>query len=93
MFATISSCPSFKACENGRGAILLSVARGKVSEGIDFGNHLTDISFSFVFFFFSFTFCLNVPFLDHHLGRCVIMFGVPYVYTQSRIFKVRPTTY
>ena len=26
-----------KACENGRGAILLSVARGKVSEGIDFG--------------------------------------------------------
>ncbi|KAM3173331.1 hypothetical protein ACTXT7_012719 [Hymenolepis weldensis] len=48
------------ACENGRGAILLSVARGKVSEGIDF---------------------------DHHLGRCVIMFGVPYVYTQSRIFK------
>lgn len=28
---------SIKACENGRGAILLSVARGKVSEGIDFG--------------------------------------------------------
>ena len=26
-----------RACENGRGAILLSVARGKVSEGIDFG--------------------------------------------------------
>ncbi|VDL20290.1 unnamed protein product [Hymenolepis diminuta] len=51
-----------QACENGRGAILLSVARGKVSEGIDF---------------------------DHHLGRCVIMFGVPYVYTQSRIFKAR----
>ncbi|XP_014666749.1 PREDICTED: TFIIH basal transcription factor complex helicase XPD subunit-like [Priapulus caudatus] len=51
-----------KACENGRGAILLSVARGKVSEGIDF---------------------------DHHLGRCVIMFGIPYVYTQSRILKAR----
>ncbi|TPP62187.1 ERCC2 [Fasciola gigantica] len=51
-----------QACENGRGAILLSVARGRVSEGIDF---------------------------DHHLGRCVIMFGVPYVYTQSRIFKAR----
>ncbi len=50
MIVKISSCPSFKACENGRGAILLSVARGKVSEGIDFGNHLTDISFSFVFF-------------------------------------------
>ncbi|CAL8086325.1 unnamed protein product [Calicophoron daubneyi] len=51
-----------RACENGRGAVLLSVARSRVSEGIDF---------------------------DHHLGRCVIMFGVPYVYTQSRIFKAR----
>lgn len=51
-----------KACENGRGAVLLSVARGKVSEGVDF---------------------------DHHLGRCVIMFGIPFVYTQSRILKSR----
>lgn len=51
-----------KACENGRGAVLLSVARGKVSEGIDF---------------------------DHHLGRAVLMFGIPYVYTQSRILKAR----
>ncbi|XP_033079548.1 general transcription and DNA repair factor IIH helicase subunit XPD isoform X2 [Trachypithecus francoisi] len=51
-----------EACENGRGAILLSVARGKVSEGIDF---------------------------VHHYGRAVIMFGVPYVYTQSRILKAR----
>jgi DNA excision repair protein ERCC-2 len=51
-----------KACENGRGAVLLSVARGKVSEGIDF---------------------------EHHYGRCVVMFGVPYVYTQSRILKAR----
>lgn len=25
-----------EACNNGRGAVLLSVARGKVSEGIDF---------------------------------------------------------
>ncbi|KAI1295878.1 General transcription and DNA repair factor IIH helicase subunit XPD [Halotydeus destructor] len=51
-----------KACENGRGAVLLSVARGKVSEGVDF---------------------------EHHLGRAVIMFGIPYVYTQSRILKAR----
>ncbi|CAF1477747.1 unnamed protein product, partial [Didymodactylos carnosus] len=29
-----------KACDNGRGAVLLSVARGKVSEGVDFDNHL-----------------------------------------------------
>lgn len=51
-----------QACESGRGAVLLSVARGKVSEGVDF---------------------------DHHLGRAVLMFGIPYVYTQSRILKAR----
>ena len=34
--------------------MLLSVARGKVSEGIDF---------------------------DHHYGRAVVVFGIPYVYT------------
>ncbi|KAH9634609.1 hypothetical protein HF086_009261 [Spodoptera exigua] len=42
--------------------VLLSVARGKVSEGVDF---------------------------DHHLGRAVLMFGIPYVFTQSRILKAR----
>jgi hypothetical protein len=26
--------------------------------------------------------------VDHHLGRAVIMFGIPYVYTQSRVLKV-----
>lgn len=50
------------ACENGRGAVLLSVARGKVSEGIDF---------------------------DHHLGRAVLMFGIPFVYTQNRVLLAR----
>ncbi len=28
-----------RACDAGRGAILLSVARGKISEGIDFDHH------------------------------------------------------
>ncbi|ODO06201.1 DNA excision repair protein ERCC-2 [Cryptococcus wingfieldii CBS 7118] len=51
-----------EACNNGRGAVLLSVARGKVSEGIDF---------------------------DHNYGRAVIMFGIPYQYTESRILKAR----
>ncbi|KAL7750753.1 TFIIH/NER complex ATP-dependent 5'-3' DNA helicase subunit [Sorochytrium milnesiophthora] len=50
------------ACDNGRGAVLLSVARGKVSEGIDF---------------------------DHNYGRAVVMFGIPYQYTESRILKAR----
>ncbi|KAJ2793867.1 TFIIH/NER complex ATP-dependent 5'-3' DNA helicase subunit, partial [Coemansia helicoidea] len=51
-----------EACNNGRGAVLLSVARGKVSEGIDF---------------------------DHNYGRAVIMFGIPYQYTESRILRAR----
>jgi DNA excision repair protein ERCC-2 len=50
-----------QACENGRGAVLFSVARGKVSEGVDF---------------------------DHQYGRCVIMFGIPFQYTESRILRV-----
>ena len=28
-----------QACDNGRGAVLLSVARGKVSEGLDFDHN------------------------------------------------------
>lgn len=43
-------------------ALLLSVARGKVSEGVDF---------------------------DHHYGRAVILFGIPYQYTESRRLKAR----
>ena len=50
------------ACEKGRGAVLLSVARGKVSEGVDFTGHY---------------------------GRCIVMLGLPYVYTQSRLLKLR----
>ena len=71
-----------KACENGRGAILLSVARGKVSEGIDFGMRRRTIWGEDIF---SFTFSC----VDHQYGRAVIMFGIPYVYTQSRILKAR----
>ena len=51
-----------RACDIGRGAVLLSVARGKVSEGVDFENHY---------------------------GRAVIMFGVPFQYTESRLLKAR----
>ena len=28
-----------KACDNGRGAVFFSIARGKVSEGVDFAGH------------------------------------------------------
>ena len=42
--------------------MFLSVARGKVAEGIDF---------------------------DRHYGRAVVMYGVPYQYTLSRILRAR----
>ncbi|KAI5171010.1 DNA excision repair protein ERCC-2 [Nematocida sp. LUAm3] len=51
-----------KACNSGRGAILLSVARGKVSEGVDFSGHY---------------------------GRAVLVFGVPFQYTESPQLKKR----
>lgn len=38
LFANCNS-PYTQACDNGRGAVLLSVARGKVSEGIDFDHN------------------------------------------------------
>lgn len=51
-----------RACDSGRGAIFLCVARGKVAEGIDF---------------------------DQHYGRAVLVIGVPYQYTQSRVLGAR----
>lgn len=51
-----------KACDCGRGAIFMCVARGKVAEGIDF---------------------------DRHYGRCVIVLGVPFQYTESRVLRAR----
>ena len=51
-----------RACDCGRGAVFLSVARGKVAEGIDF---------------------------DRHYGRAVVMIGVPYQYTLSRVLRAR----
>lgn len=53
-----------RACNRGRGAVFLSVARGKVAEGIDF---------------------------DRHYGRAVIMFGIPFQYTLSRVLRARLT--
>tara|TARA_B110000305_G_scaffold158100_1_gene174833 strand:- start:77 stop:361 length:285 start_codon:yes stop_codon:yes gene_type:complete len=51
-----------KACDCGKGGLFLSVARGKVSEGINF---------------------------DRHYGRAVVLFGVPFQYTQSHTLRAR----
>jgi len=39
-YETALALDSYKnACDNGRGAVFFSIARGKVSEGVDFANH------------------------------------------------------
>ncbi|KAJ6229969.1 general transcription and DNA repair factor iih helicase subunit xpd [Anaeramoeba flamelloides] len=54
------------SCDCGRAAVLFCVARGKVSEGVDF---------------------------DNHYGRCIILFGVPYPYTEDTVIKARMLYY
>ena len=49
-------------CDCGRGAVFLSVARGKVAEGVDF---------------------------DRHYGRAVLLLGIPFQYTLSRVLRGR----
>lgn len=51
-----------RACDAGRGAVFLCVARGKVAEGIDF---------------------------DRHYGRAVLVIGVPFQFTESRVLRAR----
>ncbi|KAL1504663.1 hypothetical protein AB1Y20_008443 [Prymnesium parvum] len=51
-----------RACDCGRGAVFLSVARGKVAEGVDF---------------------------DRHYGRAVLLLGIPFQYTLSRVLRSR----
>lgn len=51
-----------RTIQQGRGAIMFCVARGKVSEGIDFKNEE---------------------------GRCVLLIGVPFAFTESVVIKER----
>lgn len=47
IYDTLNLSAISQACNNGRGAVLLSVARGKVSEGIDFDQYVA-VPFSLV---------------------------------------------
>lgn len=78
-----------RACDSGRGAIFLSIARGKVSAGLDIlllatidlvsernlTNNTPQVSEGINF--------------DRHYGRAVIIFGVPFQYTLSHILRAR----
>lgn len=63
IFETTLALDNFKrSCDSGKGALFLSISRGKVAEGVDF---------------------------DRHYGRCVVVLGVPYQYTQSISLNAR----
>ncbi|OAF68694.1 hypothetical protein A3Q56_03566 [Intoshia linei] len=69
-----------KSCNCGRGAVLISVARGKVSEGVDFKHHFGRL----VMFN---TYNINLIHVVD-LFKCII-FGIPYLHTQNAVFQVR----
>lgn len=68
-----------QACDNGRGAVLFSVARGKVSEGIDFDHNYgrAVIMFGYAPLFITW----------YHPNPTIC--SIPYQYTESRILKAR----
>ncbi|TFK76448.1 DNA repair helicase [Pluteus cervinus] len=68
-----------RACDNGRGAVLLSVARGKVSEGIDF-----DHNYGRAVIMFGHVYSFGFP-----LGLGFDKTSIPYQYTESRILRAR----
>lgn len=70
------------ACDNGRGACLLAVARGKVSEGNTTHLHRFQESISITIT----VGLVNTLLLPKFI---VILFGIPYQYTESRILKAR----
>ena len=70
---------SLQACDNGRGAVLLSVARGKVSEGIDFGECFT-LSTMFLLLvnvvYFLRHLTIKIPLEQIHLKKRLACFAV-----------------
>ena len=69
---------NLQACDNGRGAVLLSVARGKVSEGIDFDHNYgrAVIMFGHVYFF-DFLPRLGLTILASHISTQRVGFSKP----------------
>jgi DNA excision repair protein ERCC-2 len=69
-----------RACDNGRGAVLLSVARGKVSEGIDFDHNYGRAVIMFG--------CIVVVCIPMPRRLLIQSYSIPYQYTESRISRV-----
>ncbi len=76
-----------RACDCGRGAVFLSVARGKVRD-----RSMRDQFFAATCELTRVLFILQVSEginFDRHYGRAVIMFGVPFQYTLSHVLRAR----
>lgn len=70
-----------QACDNGRGAVLLSVARGKVSEGIDFDHNYGR---AVIMFGYAFLYSFATP-TDRRIQGSVPIYGKPYPQSPIRI--------
>lgn len=84
-----------EACNNGRGAVLLSVARGKVSEGIDFDQYvditgrITMVTNLLSAIMGELLSCLGMFSTQNSVSLVDLVLSIPYQYTESRILKAR----
>ncbi|ETO16216.1 hypothetical protein RFI_21142 [Reticulomyxa filosa] len=77
-----------KACDCGRGAIFLSVARGKVAEGVDFDRHYGRCVILFGIFIVFFI-RLLICFANTYPHPPFSFFGIPFQYSLSRVLRAR----
>jgi DNA excision repair protein ERCC-2 len=80
-----------RACDSGRGAVFLSVARGKVSkcQRICFARSVSCLALSHAVSSLRAAQVSEGINFDRHYGRAVVMFGVPFQYTLSHILRAR----
>ena len=73
-----------EACDQGRGAVLMSVSRGKVwwSKIIEKMDYLVEQ-------FLTKTIVSEGIDFSGHYGRAVLVFGIPFIFTQSRTLRAR----
>ena len=74
-----------EACDQGRGAVLMSVSRGKVT----WLKVLKKLLKNFRFRSLTPTKVSEGIDFSGHYGRAVLVFGIPFIFTQSRTLRAR----